>query len=161
MVTVSRMMMLSAVVLVCTTANARAGIIFLAPQSQGGNQLTPSNYTFLGSPPTAWDPGINSAQTGPGSFPSPGSATFSIMGAGFVDASGADGGNHTGSTADITALGVSGYGASNYADDINWALNTWAAVSDFTNLGQVADGGVDAGASSAVGGQLGDIRVAA
>jgi hypothetical protein len=84
------------------------------------------------------------------------------MGAGFVDVSGADGG-HTGATQAITALGVTftTAGVSSYADLVNWALDTWAAVSGFTNLGQVADGGVNAGASEASGGALGDIRVAA
>jgi hypothetical protein len=44
---------------------------------------------------------------------------------------------------------------------INTTLNIWATVSGFTNLGQVADGGADAGAPEANGGHLGDIRVAA
>jgi hypothetical protein len=48
-----------------------------------------------------------------------------------------------------------------YAADINAALNVWAGASWFTNLGQVADGGVDAGALQINDGHLGDIRVAA
>ncbi|MHC4174808.1 MAG: matrixin family metalloprotease [Planctomycetota bacterium] len=64
-------------------------------------------------------------------------------------------------TSPIEALGVPGYAAANYAADISAALDVWASVSWFTNLGQVADGGVHAGASQATGGHLGDIRVAA
>jgi hypothetical protein len=82
------------------------------------------------------------------------------MGAGFSDVSGADTG-HVGTTQAITALNVPGWTTANYANVINTALNTWAAVSGFTNLGQVADGNVNAGASQASGGHLGDIRVAA
>ena len=44
---------------------------------------------------------------------------------------------------------------------INDCLNIWDAPSGFTNLGYVADGNVNAGASQASGGHLGDIRVAA
>ncbi|MEX0726593.1 MAG: matrixin family metalloprotease [Planctomycetaceae bacterium] len=52
-------------------------------------------------------------------------------------------------------------GQAQYVTMINWALNQWAAVSGFTNLGHVADGGANAGATQANNGHLGDIRVAA
>jgi hypothetical protein len=109
--------------------------------------------------PTAWDPGPNAARLAAGN-PAPGSATWSIMGAGFADVSGFDP-DHVGLTAAITALGVPGFAAGDYANLVNAAMNIWASASGFTNLGQVADGGVNAGAAQAAGGHLGDIRVAA
>lgn len=121
-----------------------------------GTPLPPSDYGIYG---TAWDPGANTASFRPPPV-GPGGATFSLMGAGFTDASGWDPG-HSGSTVDITTLGIPGYTAANYAADINSALNVWASPSLFTNLGQVADGGVNAGASQVTGGHLGDIRVGA
>ena len=45
------------------------------------------------------------------------------------------------------------------ASVVGAALDIWAAVSDFTNLGQVADGGGGAGADG-VPGAVGDIRAA-
>ncbi|MDK1031974.1 MAG: matrixin family metalloprotease, partial [Planctomycetia bacterium] len=59
------------------------------------------------------------------------------------------------------SLGVSGFSAANYATVIDDALDVWASVSAFTNLGEVTDGGADAGALEADDGHLGDIRVAA
>ena len=119
--------------------------------------LTRSDFELLG---TKWEPGANTAATTAGA-PSPGGATWSIMGAGFVDVSTFDPG-HVGATQAITSLGVAGFvTAADYANMINAAMNVWAAASGFTNLGQVADGGVDAGASEASGGALGDIRIAA
>jgi hypothetical protein len=44
---------------------------------------------------------------------------------------------------------------------IDAALDTWAAVSGFTNLGMVSDGGVGFGAAEVAGGHLGDIRIGA
>ncbi len=121
-----------------------------------GTPLPPDDYTFMG---TAWDPGPNAASFRP--LPvGPGSATFSIMGAGFTAGFGYDTG-HIGTTSLITALAVPGYVAADYAADISSALDTWASVSLFTNLGLVADGGVNAAATEASGGALGDIRVAA
>jgi len=123
-----------------------------------------SDFAYFSSP-TKWDPGANTASyfsfsppNGPGT---PGGATFSIMDAGFSDVSGYDSGHSANVTQSITSLGISGYTAAHYASDISAALNIWASVSAFTNLGQVADGGVNAGASEASGGHLGDIRIAA
>ncbi|MHC4631477.1 MAG: matrixin family metalloprotease [Planctomycetota bacterium] len=124
-----------------------------------------SSFSYLGGTPTKWDPGVNTASfhgfTPPAGPMTPGGATFSIMGAGFVDASTWDTTHGANATAAITALGVSGYTTANYAADVSAALDAWASVSLFTNLGQVIDGGVNAGASQASGGHLGDIRVAA
>lgn len=112
----------------------------------------------------AWNPGPNTTRFAGGN-PSPGSATFSIMGAGFRDVSGFDSShrnqifNHA--TQAITSLNVPGKTFDDYKDMINTALNVWDAPSGFTNLGYVADGNVDAGAPQASGGHLGDIRVAA
>jgi hypothetical protein len=82
------------------------------------------------------------------------------MGAGFSDVSGSDGG-HVGTTQAITVLGVPSFTTTSYENMIQAVLNVWDAPSGFTNLGQVTDGGVNAGASQASGGHLGDIRVAA
>lgn len=126
----------------------------------GGYYSGPASgdYSFF-TTPTAWEPGTNSARVG--GHPSPGGATFSIMDAGFVDVSGSDTKHGANTTQLITTLGVPGFGVADYAAVINWGLNVWAGASMFTNLGQVADGGVNAGASQATGGHLGDIRVAA
>ena len=117
------------------------------------NGLSSSNFTFFPTP-TAWDPGVNTGRVG--GHPAPGGATWSIMGAGLVDVSTFDGG-HVGATQAITSLGVAGWGVAQYASMINAALDIWAAASGFTNLGQVADSGTNAGAAGAAG----DIRVAA
>jgi len=133
----------------------------------GGLVVSHALAFTLFSPPTAWDPGANSARNFTG--PSPGAATFSIMGAGFVDASpmGSDSGHGANMTQSITAMGVLDpntnmpWGIADYAAVIDWALGTWEAASNFTNLGEVTDGGVDAGETTLNGGHLGDIRVAA
>ncbi len=134
-----------------------------------------------------WEPGPDSAssfatdagrQDGPGT---PGGATWSIVPAGFgvpfgdevLHTSGAMSQDFVG----MTGLGdVGGIPIEIYA--IDWALDQWAAVSGFTNLGQVVDGtgafdGVGGtvdttaagwngpNASNTNGGNEGDIRVAA
>ncbi len=133
-----------------------AAMVFVAQASSAmvvpGATPTADDFTTIG---TAWNLGPNSARVH--GAPAPGSATWSIMGAGFVDVSGFDGG-HVGSTAAITVLGFT---AAQFASFVDIAINTWAAVANFTNLGQVADGGVNAGASEASGGHLGDLRFAA
>ncbi|MBT8440003.1 MAG: hypothetical protein KJO91_09765, partial [Gammaproteobacteria bacterium] len=81
--------------------------------------------------PTAWDPGPNTARVG--GFPAAGGATWSIMGAGLSDVSGYD--SHAGAvTQSISSLGSSQVAIEGVIDN---ALNTWAGVSGFTNLGQV------------------------
>lgn len=111
----------------------------------------PDEFTIIG---TAWTPGGGGRAWG--GVATPGGATFSIMGAGLTDVSGFDPG-HVGATQAVTSLGFT---ASELASIANWALDTWAAVSGFTNLGLVADGGGNAGASGAAGG-TGDIRIGA
>lgn len=113
-----------------------------------------NEYTYF-STPTAWDPGANTARVG--GFPAEGGATWSIMGLGLSDASGFD--SHSGAaTSDITSLGYTLVAIENI---INTAMNTWANVSGFTNLGQVADANVGFGAAESAGGQYGDIRIGA
>ena len=114
--------------------------------------LESGNFTFLGGNPTAWDPGVNTARFNNG-VPAAGGATWSVMGAGIGDVSGFDshGGGLTGDFAGL--LG----GAS--VAMIGQTLDVWAAVSGFTNLGQVADSGAGIGATVANGGHIGDIRV--
>lgn len=132
-----------------------------------GLVVSPALAFNLFSPPTAWDPGANTARDFTGS--SPGGATFSIMGAGFTDVSpmASDPGHAANMTQSITALGVLdpntnlSWGIADYAAVIDWALDTWAGPSFFTNLGEVTDGGVNAGDATLNGGHLGDIRVAA
>jgi len=121
--------------------------------------LESEEFSLLG---TAWNPGPNAARAG--GNPAPGSATFSIMGSGFVDVSGFDGSHGANVTVPITDL-IGGAGGpdtvADYVTIIDACLDIWDAASGFTNLGLVADGGVNAGATQASGGHLGDIRVGA
>jgi hypothetical protein len=123
--------------------------------SHGNSDLGSSDFTFFPTP-TAWDPGANTARVG--GHPAPGGATWSIMGGGLGMPAFDD---HGANTSDITSLGVAGWGVADYASMIGEMLDVWAAVSGFTNLGQVADGGVAGGAPDGTGGELGDIRIAA
>ena len=125
-----------------------------------------AGFTYLGNPPTKWDLGPNAASehgfAAPEGPRTPGSATFSIVPAGrtFDHASDTSHGAHL--TAPITALNVPGFDdEADYAALFNWALDTWASASGFTNLGQVSDSGANIGASDSAGGRLGDIRIAA
>ena len=124
-----------------------------------GSGLAAANFE-LPADPSKWEPGANTALnfTAAAIPGTPGGATWSIMGAGFSDASGLDPAHGANTTVAITTLGFS---LATIEGMIDTALNVWADVSGFTNLGQVADGGVNAGASEASGGQLGDIRIAA
>ena len=117
--------------------------------------LVSADFSFFPTA-TAWNPGPNQARIN--GHPAPGSATWSIMGAGFSDVSTVDPDHNLGNTQAITALGFTQAQIQGF---ITTALNLWASVSGFSNLGEVADGGVNAGASNANGGNLGDIRVAA
>jgi hypothetical protein len=120
-----------------------------------GGHLVGSDFSLLG---TKWEPG-GVAATNAGNIPSPGGANWSIMGAGLIDVSGADGG-HMGATVAITALGVPGFVLADYINLFNAAFNVWAAAAAIDNLGMVADGGGNAGAAGAAG-ALGHIRFAA
>ena len=115
------------------------------------------DFTFF-DPATKWNPGVNTAQFG--GFPAPGGATWSIMGAGLSHAGNgfADTSHNTNTTTDIANLGFS---QAIIESIIDTAMDSWALVSGFTNLGQVADGGVGFGATDASGGNLGDIRIGA
>ena len=141
-------------------------------------------YTFIrhndATSYVKWDPGRNTSSefdaqdtgsvrlvnhSGPGK---PGGATWSIMGVGKSDSTGWDG-DHSTSTVDIIDLGVQNKVDNSWVDWVfddykslfDSALNVWASVSAFTNLGYVTDSGVNAGDSESVGGHLGDIRIAA
>ena len=106
------------------------------------------NFTFFPTP-SAWDPGVGTARIG--GHPAPGGATWSVMPAGVGDASGHATGHGSALTVDLDTMvtpALDGYEAS----VVGACLDIWAAVSDFTNLGQVADGG------GAAGGAIGDIR---
>ncbi|MCO5297800.1 MAG: matrixin family metalloprotease [Fimbriimonadaceae bacterium] len=100
-----------------------------------------------------WDVGVNKAEVMAGNLGTAGSATWSVMGAGL----GMEGyETHGGAlTTSLTAL-TSG----DEIAMIGAAIDAWAAVCNFTNLGMVADGGVNGGASEASGGHLGDMRFA-
>ena len=138
----------------------------LVPQATAGyiNGPFASPFSLFG---TKWDPGANTASPhlvgppGPPGPKTPGGATFSIMGAGFLDVSGVGVGHGANLTSNITALGVPGFSAADYANLVDAALGIWDTASGFTNLGQVADGAVSVGASEAAGVHLGDIRIAA
>ncbi len=126
-------------------------------------------FTFMG-PKTKWDTGINTASvhgfTAPDGPRIPGAATWSVMGAGFDLDAGApaalDPDHGANLTKVMTDLGVPGFATvAAYEAVFKSALDTWAGVSGFSNLGKVADGAVDAGAPDGGGGELGDIRFAA
>ena len=124
---------------------------------------------YLGDPGfgTAWDPGANTARISPlGVAPTlgPGGATWSIIGLGVSSAleldqfgNPAHGSGSAATTTSLAALNPS----LNIPGIINDALNLWASVSGFTNLGQVADSGLGLEASEAGAGSFGDIRIGA
>jgi hypothetical protein len=114
----------------------------------------PQDFTTLG---TAWDPDENTSRLYP--YSGPGGATWSVMGAGISDAPWDDHGD-AGPTF-TTALGGLYAGGVDEGTTIGLALDVWASVSGFTNLGQVADGGGYFGAPDGGGGVGGDIRVGA
>ena len=127
-----------------------------------GDGLHDSEFSTLDS---SWLPDANTADflpANPSLIAGPGGATWSLMGAGFGDVTinALDSSDHSGSTLAISTLEGS-LGSQTVAGIVGAALDTWAAVSLFTNLGQVADGNVGVGATEASGGHLGDIRVAA
>lgn len=142
----SRLSSVAAAVVIAAVAPSASAMVV-----SGASVVHGSDFSIIG---TAWDPGPGASRVV--GAPAPGSATWSIMGAGKVDVSGFDGG-HVGASVDVTALGLP---LAVIKDALNWALNTWSAVSGFTNLGEVADGGGNAGAAGAAGG-LGDIRMGA
>lgn len=140
-------------------AVALAGSIFASTSGHAmsvAGSLAPEDFSKLG---TAWNPGANTARFG--GDPAPGGATWSIMGGGKFDASGFDPDHAGGPTVPITSLGVAGWTLADYKTMIDKVFDIWSSVALITNLGEVADGGVDAGAPEAAGGHLGDIRVAA
>ena len=120
-------------------------------------------FSFLG---TAWEPPVNRSRFH--TTPMPGGATWSVVAAGKVLHANASDGNplhdtdHPGpqlaSTVNLDLL-LPAPGAEEAF--VNQALNIWASVSAFTNLGKVADAGADLGAPEASTGHVGDIRVAA
>ncbi len=108
-------------------------------------------FTLIGN---AWDPGPSSARAGNPPTQGPGGASWSVMAAGTSDGNIDDHGNGpNGLTTDLNALYTGGVSE---IDTIQAALNQWAAVSGFTNLGQVADTPGAFGNDSA-----GDIRIGA
>jgi len=115
-----------------------------------------------------WDAGGGAASlhgySAPNGPMTPGGATWSIMPASLgLDPSAAalDTDHAVASpTIPITDLGVPTWVAADYDTMITAALNQWADVSGFSNLGKVADGGGSAGAAGA-GGSTGDIRIGA
>lgn len=120
------------------------GVAFVAAGSQA--------YSLLD---TKWDVGPDRAMAMAGNHQTPGSATWSIMGAGLTIAS-FDNGGHAGST-------TSSFAALTTSDEeamIQSCLNTWAAVCGYTNLGQVADAGGMGGIDGSTGNR-GDLRFAA
>ncbi len=139
--------------------------ILAAPVSSTAAAPSESGFTYLGTG-TKWEPGPNTASdhtfTAPDGPRTPGGATFSIVSSGRRDASGSDTVHGSNRTRSITALDVPGLNTTDdYAGVFNWALDSWAAVSGFSNLGLVEDGNVDVGVAAALGGHLGDIRIAA
>lgn len=113
------------------------------------------DFTTLAS---AWDPGVATARVG--GNPAPGGATWSVMAAGVAD-SVLDDHGPGGPGADVTtALAALYAGGVGETVTIGLALDKWAAVSAFTNLGMVPDGGGFFGDPGAAG-LVGDIRIGA
>jgi len=129
-----------------------------------------NGFSFFPTP-TKWEPGPNSARVG--GFGTGGGATWSLIGAGVSDASGTD--PHTETEVDpetmqetvtvheTTSLGslIPGVSEMTIAGLIDSSLDIWASHSQFTNLGQVMDGGAGFGAPESEDGHIGDIRVGA
>ena len=109
-----------------------------------------SDFTLLG---TAWNPGPGTARVG--ANPAPGGATWSVMAPGVSDS-----GFHSHGGFSTTALTALYAGGVDEVTTIGLTLDKWAAVSGFTNLGPVADGGGVFGDPGAPG-ATGDIRVGA
>ncbi len=149
-----RVFWLTTMVVAFTSVSANADLIDSLDVSEH-----PEEFVLNGR---KWNPGPNAAENF--TVAGPGSATFSIMGSGLdfdPVLTGADP-DHVGLTHSILDLGVPGFTTlADYAAVIDWALDSWDAVSGFTNLGFVVDGGVAAGAPQASGGHFGDIRIAA
>lgn len=127
-----------------TVTSAQAGY-----DNYGGIQS--ANFGLLTS---AWGAnGSTRALPGPAA---PGSASWSVMGAGLSDASGFDphGGSFTTLLSALYAAGLSP------VQVIGMALAAWDSVSGFDSLGQVADGGGNFGAAGTAGG-AGHIRIGA
>jgi hypothetical protein len=135
-----------------------AAAMLVTPLAQAGYEnygggaaaASDSNFTLLSS---AW---LANGGTRPSGAAQPGSANWSVMGAGLVDASGFDA--HSGAATSLLSSLYSG--GMDPITAVGMALDTWAAVSGFTNLGLVADGGGNLGAAGAAGG-TGHIRVGA
>jgi hypothetical protein len=149
----------SARTLTFSLAPAIAIAILLASTAQAG-------YSYLGNPPTKWNLGPNAASEhnfiAPDGPRSPGSATFSIVPAGRTHDHNADPSHGTRRTVAITALNVAGYDSeADYIAVFDWALDTWASVSGFENLGIVVDSGANTGASEVDLGHVAAIRIAA
>ena len=113
-----------------------------------GVTLTPltNAFSLIGS---AWDPGPGTARIG--GFPAPGAATWSIMAAGVVDSLLDDHAPVGAGNPATTALSALYAGGVSEAATIDITLNKWAAVSAFTNLGSVLDGGGSFGLPAAAG----------
>lgn len=124
----------------------------LASYDNYGGSNSASDFSLLSS---AWTLGGGGRATG--GAPAPGSATWSVMASGLGDVSGFD--NHGGATTTLLSALYAG-GALDELAAIQQALNSWAAVSGFINLGQVADGGGGFGAAGNAG-MIGNIRVGA
>ncbi len=134
---------------------ALVAVLFIAaPLAQSSYIDGPASgdFEFLGTP-TAWNPGANSARLNVG--PAPGGATWSIMGVGIGIGTADPTHASSSTTMDLFAPA----GTANEASIINSALNAWAAVSGFSNLGQVTDSGATPGATIAASGHIGDIRI--
>ncbi len=108
---------------------------------------------------SAWNPGANTARH-PTSSSTPataGGATWSIIGEGISSNPIASDTHGTATTTSLDALNPGIV----IPELINDAFNMWASVSGFTNLGQVADSGVDFGLSETGSASFGDIRIGA
>jgi len=135
----------------------RAGLILVAIIAATSVASTAGAYSLeitSHGDATKWELGAGTASTFDPATPpgTPGGATWSIMPAEIQISLG----DHTFHSASAMSTDLSSLFPGDEAVAIDWALNQWASVSGFTNLGQVTDGGGFNGVS-----EEGDIRVGA
>lgn len=139
---------------------------YLSPSALGS-----SNFTYFPTP-SKWNPGPNTAQYG--GFPAPGGASWSATPSGvpianiapFAETIDHPTEGPEALSVDIIGLITGAEPTGTEYEQFDMALNLWAEVSEFTNLGMVADGATqlpagsgDSGDVDSGNGHLGDIRV--
>ena len=145
-------------------------LTFVSLSSAGylsASALNRSNFTYIDTP-SKWNPGPNTAQYG--GYSAAGGASWSAIPSGvpiadtapFAETIDHPTEGPDALSVDIIDLITGAEPTGTEYEQFNMALNLWASVSGFTNLGKVADGAAESpGATGgAVNEHLGDIRIA-